>query len=134
MYLINGLNLSGNISLVGKKTQHEIPLYYNAADMLVLPSLSEGMPNVVLEAMASGLPVIATDVDGTPEIIRNGENGMLIKPRTSASINTAVIKLVNNSKLQRKYAENALMQLKKMDMSWRNAAEEYRQVYNAVLK
>lgn len=60
------------------------------SDIFVLPSISEGVPKVVLEAMAKGAAVIATDVGGVPEIVKNGENGLLIKPADTAAIVDAV--------------------------------------------
>jgi glycosyltransferase involved in cell wall biosynthesis len=62
---------------VGPQPHKEIPWWMNACDVLCLPSLSEGLPNVLLEAMACGLPVVASRVGGVPEIVREGVNGLL---------------------------------------------------------
>lgn len=64
------------ISFEGRKEKAELWEYYNQADVFILPSLSEGMPNVVLEAMAMGLPVIMTPCEGSAELIR--ENGLIV--------------------------------------------------------
>lgn len=58
----------------------DVPDLLKAADLLVLPSLWEGMPNIVLEAMAAGLPVVVSRVEGTEELIRDGETGLLVTP------------------------------------------------------
>ncbi len=58
----------------------DVPELLKAADLLVLPSLWEGMPNIVLEAMAAGLPVVVSRVEGTDELIRDGETGLLVTP------------------------------------------------------
>ncbi len=66
------------VDCVGRKTSAELPLYYRAARVLVLPSSEEGLPYVLLEAMAQGAPVVATRVGGHAEAIEDGENGFLV--------------------------------------------------------
>lgn len=69
---------------------------YHEATILVLTSDHEGTPNVLLEAMASGLPVVATRVGGVPEIVRNGEVGFLVEPDDAQGLASAVITLIKN--------------------------------------
>jgi glycosyltransferase involved in cell wall biosynthesis len=69
------------------------------SNLLVNPSLSEGLPNVVLEAMALNVPVVATNVGGVPEIIEDGINGLLVPPRNHTSMCRAILEVVNNRKL-----------------------------------
>ena len=70
--------------------QSELVRYYNAADALVLASSREGMPNVVLEALACGTPVVATNLWGTPEVVNTSTAGQLMRDRTAAAIVDAV--------------------------------------------
>lgn len=70
-----------------------------AVDILLMPSLREGLPMVALEAMAAGKPVIATNVGGTPELIKDGDNGILIEPRDSRQLAEAIKKLLVNTPL-----------------------------------
>ncbi|MBN2104190.1 glycosyltransferase [bacterium] len=74
----------------------DIPRLLLNLDLFILPSLYEGLPNAVLEAMACGLPVVATSVDGTPEAIVHQETGLLIPPRQSQALIGAVISLLND--------------------------------------
>lgn len=77
------------VRFVGAKTHAELVSYYNAADALVLASDREGMPNVVLESLACGTPVIATAVWGTPEIVHHAAAGRLVERREPAAIAAA---------------------------------------------
>jgi len=78
------------------------------SDVFVLPSLSEGVPKVLIEAMSYGLPIIATDVGGVPDIIKHGENGFLIKPGTAAEIATAVKMIARDGALREKLVDGGL--------------------------
>ena len=96
---IRQLGVNGNIRLVGFVPEKLLPLYYNAADCFVIPSSSgEGLPMVLLEAMACGLPVIATTVGGTPEIIKDMVNGVLVPPRNQEALAQTISKLLSLKK------------------------------------
>ena len=95
--LIERWGLKERVRLVGSVPHRELPRFYNAADALVLASSREGSPNVVLEAMACGTPVIATAVGGIPDLVTSSTCGVLIEQRTSAAIVTAVERLFATS-------------------------------------
>jgi glycosyltransferase involved in cell wall biosynthesis len=78
---VRSLGLSKHVQLVGAIPPERLPLFYGAADITCLLSLSEGCPNVVLESLACGTPVVATRVGGVPELVRDGENGLLLDAR-----------------------------------------------------
>jgi glycosyltransferase involved in cell wall biosynthesis len=80
---------------------------YNDSDILVLPSDWEGTPNVILEAMACGLPVVSTRVGGVPDIVMDGKTGFLVEPGDQAGLNAAVLKLVENAALRKEMGDNA---------------------------
>jgi glycosyltransferase involved in cell wall biosynthesis len=71
-----------------------VATFYSLADVFILPSHSEGSPNVLLEAMASGVPVIATAAGGVPEIVQPGLNGLLVPPREPPAMTDAISKLL----------------------------------------
>jgi glycosyltransferase involved in cell wall biosynthesis len=77
------------------------------ADIYVLPSYSEGMPISIIEALASALPVVATQVGGIPDMIESGYNGLLISPQNPNQLADALIQLINNSSLRRQMGELA---------------------------
>lgn len=118
--------------LAGRVDPFEIPLWMNAADIFVLVSFSEGMPNVLYEAMACGSAVIASNVDGAAEIIEDKQNGVLVSPHDYQQINEQIQALAANEALRKKIGQSgrAFMESKKLD--WGNNAlwliRKYQQV------
>jgi glycosyltransferase involved in cell wall biosynthesis len=82
---------------VATDQMHEL---FSAHDVFLFPSLTEGLPPVVLQAMASGMPVIATETGGMPDVIKNGYNGLLIPPADCGAIETAVLRLAASAELR----------------------------------
>jgi asparagine synthase (glutamine-hydrolysing) len=94
---INKLGLEGVISLLGSR--HDVPALMKIASLLLLTSSHEGMPNVVMEAQLSGLPVVATNVGGVPDLIRDGETGFLASPGDVDALVNACVRLLRNKEL-----------------------------------
>jgi glycosyltransferase involved in cell wall biosynthesis len=92
------LGIDNSVDFVGYVEHSRMPEVYAGADIFVLPSLNEGMPNAVMEAMASGLPIITTYTGGTSELIRG--NGIVVPMRAPSAIADAVVELVNNASLR----------------------------------
>jgi len=80
--------MNGRMSLLGERA--DIPLVLRALDLFVLPSVGEGISNAILEAMATGLPVVATRVGGNGELVSDGLTGRLIEPRSTAALAQAI--------------------------------------------
>jgi glycosyltransferase involved in cell wall biosynthesis len=78
---VNAVSLQDNVHFEGEKGPEDVALWMNASDLLCLPSLNEGVPNVVLEALSCGLPVVATAVGGIPEVVSSEVAGILVEPR-----------------------------------------------------
>ena len=95
------------VEFVGYVSQDEIPKYLNEADLFVRPSLSEGMGNSFIEAMAAGLPVIATPVGGIPDFLKDGETGLFCEVKNPESIARQVKRLMEDDVLRNKIVENA---------------------------
>lgn len=103
--------------------------YYLLSDVFVLPSYREGLPGAVLEAGAMGLPCIVTDINGCNEIIRDGFNGLLVKPKDRTSLKNAMQKLIEDSPLRIKLAGNArkaVISKYERHIIWNALLEEYR--------
>lgn len=102
--------------------------YYNMMDIFVFPSYREGFPNAVLEACAMGLPVIATDINGCNEIIKDKVNGLLIKPKSEEALNEALVKLLEDKMLCIELSEQArkdVVQKFSREHVWSALKDEY---------
>lgn len=101
--LIRSKGLEGSVMLAGAREHNVLPLWYRSADLFCLASEKEGRPNVVLEAMACGLPVVATKVWGTPELLPSGEYGILVEghdgPGMADAIESALSRQWDSSKI-----------------------------------
>jgi glycosyltransferase involved in cell wall biosynthesis len=96
--LCRSLNLTDVVIFAGQ--QDDIDPYYGIADVFVLPSLSEGCPNALLEAMAAGVPVVATAVGGVPEVVKSGRDAILVKKRDWAGLASATAQLLSDQQLR----------------------------------
>ncbi len=81
--------------------------YLKLMDIFVLPSLAEGMPNAVIEAMAAGVPVIATNAGGTAELVADQQTGLLVEPANADQLHAAIMRLLDNPTLAQQLATNA---------------------------
>src|SRR5205814_5050287 len=86
------LDLGGHVTLLG--TRYDVPAILARAHAACLPSLAEGLPNAVMEAMAAGLPVVATSVGGAPELVIPGETGLLAPPGAAAELAEALLEVL----------------------------------------
>ena len=120
-------DLKKYVHFAGKIENEKIPAYMAKSDVFVLPSLSEGFGIVVIEAMASGLPIIATNVGGLPDIIKDGENGFLIQPKRPEEIAKKINIIFKNDKLREKIRKNNKEKSKKY--SWNIIAKDLEDIY-----
>lgn len=94
-----------NVVLTGARPADEVARYFAAANVLVLPSWAEGTPNVVLEALAAGRPIVATHVGGIPDVVRHDRTGLLVPPRNIEALTSAL-----NEALHRSWNEEEITQ------------------------
>jgi len=124
------LNLSGRILFTG--IREDMPAIYAACDILVNSSHSEGLPMTILEAMASRLPVIATQVGAVGEVIRSQENGILLQPGDEHQLALGMMALARDNEKCRRFAEIAYQDVCAR-FSDTGMARKYKQVYEEVL-
>jgi glycosyltransferase involved in cell wall biosynthesis len=115
------------VSFQGWRARDELPAIYASADLLVLPSLMEGMPNVVLEAMATGLGIVATNVGGSRELVRNGENGLLAQPGSVRAMATALSVALQNKVRLARWGEASSVLAK--EYGWDAVVDQYLKLF-----
>jgi glycosyltransferase involved in cell wall biosynthesis len=102
---VEDLGLRERVQLPGPKPQHELRAYLAAASVFVLPSVTEAeggmdnLPTVIMEAMATGLPVVSTRIGGIPEMVIENETGFLVQPEDAAALADAIEKVINDRSL-----------------------------------
>ncbi len=129
--LAKAFDLHDRVIFAGFVPQHDLKHFYVAADFFVLPSLAEGLPLVVLEALGSGCPVIASNVAGTPEIVSDGYNGLIVPPRNAKILSKAIQELTRNPELRRKMGQNARHTVN-ANFTWGSVAKRVLKVYDEV--
>ena len=105
---------------------------YSLMDIFVLPSFSEGLANVLLEAMAMGKAVVATRVGGNPDIVTNGENGFLVPAGDSKSMSSALRQLIEDDGLRRRIGAQNRQKIEK-HFSWTATVKRIERVYNEAI-
>jgi glycosyltransferase involved in cell wall biosynthesis len=125
-------NLRKNLSIFRRVSETQLIELYNTSSFLVLPSLAEASPLVMLESMSCGIPVVAFSVDGIPELIINGVNGILVEKRDVNGLAKAMLKLAEDYG----YAEALGTEARKTALKhgWSQIASETAQVYQEVLE
>jgi len=101
------LKISEHVFFAGTIAHQELPRFYAAANIFIIPSIEEGQPKAVLEALASGKPVVATSVPGLKELIIDGENGILVPLNDSDALAYAVKAILSSPTLSERLSENA---------------------------
>jgi len=98
------LGIVRNVLFLGPRL--DIPDLLKLFDLYILPSLSEGLPMVLLEAMAAGCPIVATNVGGIPTLIKHGDSGSLVEPGNPNGLAAEIVELLSNRELRNRYAKN----------------------------
>jgi glycosyltransferase involved in cell wall biosynthesis len=128
MQQVIDLGLKDKVRFAGLRPHHEIATWINAADLVVHPSLNEGSPLPIYEALACGKPMVATSVGGIPELVSNQDYALLVPPADSEALAAALFNGLHktwNPKKLSAYGKN---------YTWENVANQLRQLYRDVLE
>ncbi len=125
-------NLSGNFTLFSRLTDDALAKMYGCSDVFVLPSVQEGQGIVLLEAQAAGKPVVAFDIGGVGEAVKNGETGLLVELGNSGELADALLKLLGDLELRLKMG-SAGRRFVIENFTWDICAQKMLQVYREAL-
>jgi glycosyltransferase involved in cell wall biosynthesis len=125
-------SISGkNVKFTGRVRHEEVNTYLKRAKIFVLPAKEgEGLPNVILEAMSLGIPVVATDIAGISDVVKHGKTGFLVEPRNPRQLRKHIKMLLESDKLRREMSRNSLEEVKKY--SWDKMLENLEKVYGEI--
>lgn len=129
--LAESLGIADRIRWRGWALKPEMPGVYREADLFVFPSSDEGMPNSVLEALASGLPVVASRIRGTVDLVRDGREGFLHEPGDVQTLSRAIAQLIQEPALRKQMA--AAARLRAESFGWNQVARQYEDVFRTVI-
>ncbi|MEX0741958.1 MAG: glycosyltransferase family 4 protein, partial [Phycisphaeraceae bacterium] len=127
---ISELELGDRVELVGKVA--DMQAFYQGLDVYCQPSTGgEGMPIVILEAMAMNLPIVSTDIAGAPEVVEDGEHGLLVPPSNPPALAAAIERLHADSAMRTRLAANARRRALH-DFTGRRMAERIVAIYQSM--
>lgn len=129
---VTKLDLGKNFCFAGYVDRDTLLKYYQNATLYVLPSYWEGLPTTLLEAMSCGLPVVATAVPGTSEVIADYKTGLLVSPKTPDKLASAILELIDNSHLRIEIGRNARAHVREF-YDWDHVIGKIEQVYQSAL-
>jgi glycosyltransferase involved in cell wall biosynthesis len=128
---VGELNLTESVKLRGYVEYESVPEIYRTCDVFASPTYAEGFSNTILEAMASGLPIVSTKAVGVVDCLRNNENGLLVEIGNIAELKNALQDLLHNFDLRRKLAASALEECRSV-YSWEKIGQQIIEIYERV--
>ncbi len=135
---IDKKNLANHVVMLGRVDDDVRALLYQSCDVFVMPNIvvrgdMEGFGIVAHEAASAGLPVVASNLEGITDALRNDKNGILVATKDNMAFKDEILKLLNNEKARRSFGKKAREYTLK-EYGWENIAEQYMQVYESMVK
>ena len=125
------LGVAGAVHFAGRLDRAAMAALYRSADLMFNPSVTDNMPNSVLEALAAGVPVVSTNVGGVPYLLEDGRTGLLVEPRQAEALAAAARRVLGEPELRRQLIANGLREVQRY--TWDQVAPLLRQTYRAAL-
>jgi glycosyltransferase involved in cell wall biosynthesis len=130
--MITKMGMTNNFRFLGFVDRARLIELYQSATVYVFPSYYEGVPTSVLEAMACGTPVVATAIDGIPELVVNGKNGFIVPVKNPEAISSAILKLLDDEELRNRIGQAARQTIRE-HFTWNEVANRTLKCYNRLL-
>jgi glycosyltransferase involved in cell wall biosynthesis len=131
--LAKELDIEDHVTFLGYVPDNKLPLLYSASDIFVLPAIYENFPFAILEAQATGLPVISTNVGGISEFLVDNENGFMIEPRDPTQLTQKVLTLLQDPKLAKEMGDRG-RKLIEENFDWRLITSQVIALYHKLLE
>ncbi|UCG68627.1 MAG: glycosyltransferase [Thermoplasmata archaeon] len=129
--LVKKMDVYENVTFTGFLPNGEFPDIYSIADLFAIPSESELQSIVTMEALASGLPVVASNKDALPELVQNPENGLLFNPGDSEALSQKIVEILKDDVLKRSMGETSLEIVQKHSIE--NTISQFESLYNEAI-
>jgi glycosyltransferase involved in cell wall biosynthesis len=129
---VNDLNLSNNFLFTGYLSRNDLLDYFQRASLYVLPSYHEGLPTVLLEAMSCALPIIATNVPGNSDVLKEQDVGILVPKKDPVSLAYAIERLLSDNNLREKMGTNGRKKAEKM-YDWNVISDQFKRLYQNLI-
>jgi glycosyltransferase involved in cell wall biosynthesis len=131
--LAKELDIEDHVKFLGYVPDEKLPLLYSASDIFVLPAIYENFPFAILEAQATGLPVISTNVGGIPEFLVDNQNGFVIEPRDPTQLTQRLLTLLQDAKLAKEMGDRG-RKLIEEKFDWRLITAQVIDLYHKLLE
>jgi glycosyltransferase involved in cell wall biosynthesis len=131
--LVSKSNFSSHFNLLGRVENQDLPGLYACSEIVVIPSLLEATSLSASEAMATGKPVVATNIGGLPFLIKDGQNGVLVPPCDAAELARAIRALLDSPDRRKIFGENGRARIEK-ELDWRMIAVKVKEIYHAAIQ
>ena len=132
--LASNLGVKDKVIFTGNVKHEDVYSYMGVSDVFVLPSLMETGGNVLLEALASGLPIISTKVGWAEDLVKEGYNGFIVRKNNLNDLKNRLGLLLNNNTLLSKFKNNSVNLAKTKLITWKQCAKLYEKEYKALLE
>lgn len=129
--LVNELDLHDAVTFAGRVENEAIAALYRSADLMINPSLVDNMPISILEALASGVPVVSTNVGGVPYLVKQGETALLVPAQDFMAMSEAILKILNDADLRQRFKEKGFESIQ--SYTWPNVRNRLMAVYTQAL-